>query len=281
MNKSQTLLLADYLKDSTDLRLLTFVTCLNPAFKLTKSAKEQVKLLISDYQKDPSKQRLRILESFILEKVEVKGSKIVKKKPVDQLQALIAPQTEEDKKVGRIFEIEKEIKQIRQVMVSTELPKHELERFHTLKNELMHLEMDMGRSGYDPAFGEANNPDPNAKEKSELALVMGCVGDWNRPGTFAHEIVNGSKPQFYISGKGKNSDAFDMNKILVWLEKFVGKPIRKFDCKFQFVRGQGEGSGWVLTEKESGMAIPDENVADAYPTLRTLSYFNNNTQNFS
>lgn len=281
MNKSQTLLLEDYLKDSTDLRLLTFVTCLNPAFKLNKSAKDQLKMLIADYHKDPSKQRLRILEGFVLEKVEVKGAKVVKKKQVDQLQALIAPQTEDEKKVARIFELEKEIKQIRQVMVSTELPKSELERFHTLKNELMHLEVDLGRSGYDPMSGSAFNPDPNAVEKSELALVMGCVGDWNRPGTFAHEIVNGSKPQFYISGKGKNSDAFDMKKILEWLEKFVGKPIRKFDCKFQFVRGQGEGSGWVLTEKDSGMVAPDENVADAYPTLRTLSYFNNNTQNFS
>ena len=59
------ILLADYLKDPSDMRLDILCANLNPAFKLIKSNKSQIKLMIEDYSKDPSKQRLKILTTFI------------------------------------------------------------------------------------------------------------------------------------------------------------------------------------------------------------------------
>jgi len=48
MNKNNKLLLNDYLKDSTDLRLSLFATMLNPLFKLDRKVKEQLIKLIED-----------------------------------------------------------------------------------------------------------------------------------------------------------------------------------------------------------------------------------------
>ena len=239
MDKNSKLLLEDYLKDPTQMRLFLFASRVSPNFKLTKANSPALAQLILDYQTDPKPVRLKNIETFLgnvpLPKNRIKPSDMKKMSTV-QSQTVKKEKTEFDKKREELGRLKAtpgwgENSSLR-------------DKIFALQEEVNELDRQQG--GFDPQPPEA----------TYLAIVIGAVGHWEDPNSIAYELIHGTQPRITLDS-GQN-----FNLILDWLQQFSGKPLRPWIV--QTNKGYGTMQGKfkeqvILTDQRSGLPLIKEN----------------------
>ncbi len=103
------------------------------------------------------------------------------------------------------------------------------------------------------------------------------LGDWEKQGTFAWEILNGEKHQFTLaSPKGKNLEGLcgingdgikGIDHIIKLLEKHSGRKARRFDTQVIFGKGINNvfsGIGFLeLGPGSSGLGWGNDKITEA------------------
>lgn len=239
MNKLQTLLLNDYLKDPTPTRLALFAGRMNPNFKLSKSNSPQLIQLITDYKADPSKGRLKIIESFLsvspIPKTSVTPSQMKKMTP-REIEVKRTEKTEYEKKRDELSRL----KSTPDWGSNGALR----DKIYSLQEEVNALEREMGMF------------DEKPPEETYFAIVTGILGHWEDPSSIAYELIHGTQPRLVIDS-GQNFEI-----ILQWLQMLSGQQLRPW--LVQTNKGYGTMSGKfkeqvTLTDQRSGLPPIKEN----------------------
>lgn len=248
MTKTQSILLEDYLRDKTDVRLSIFVGSLNPEFKLNKVSKEQIKLLISDYSLDRNRTRLKNIETFLSGGSEVKQVKVVGKKSagieqpkVNKLTSLLGEEKDQD--TIELITLTNELKELRsRYMGNPNWSRIDDERRIFLLNRINEIEHSKGYF----------NDDPLAQEKTEIAMIKGTIGDWTDSRTAAYAMLYGNRPQFMITVPYKPEFLLEI------LKKHSGVEPRQFIIK-SIIGGSVlnktsiKGTTYQFTDNSSGL----------------------------
>ncbi len=190
MNKNTLMLLEDFIKDGSDIRLSILCKNLNPYFKLDKKNKEQVKLLINDYVGDRNKGRLKVIESLILNQSPLFGKRNNKNDTQIQSKTSTLPnkltsllQTP-SKEMMECNILREEVVSLRamagtnpSMMVQLNLPQKEA--------KLKMMETALGLRNEKAGF------DREATEDNERTLLISTLGYWEDKNSLSHEILYG------------------------------------------------------------------------------------------
>ncbi len=121
------------------------------------------------------------------------------------------------------------------------------------------------------------NMGKESQDSTEKAFIIGILGDWEIPGTKGYEIINGTNPIIRVNGGPKHHvGAFDMSKILLWLQKHSNNAIKRQFTVTNTVEEGGNHPGWVLTEVNSGASYNSRQITyikDGVPTVRDWKGF--------
>jgi hypothetical protein len=217
------------------MRLDIFISSFSMTFN--NSQKKQLNLLIEDYKLDSSKQRLKLIESFL-----TAGKK--KEELENKLTRLIGPKAIASSDELRLIELNNEIRLIQGEHGSNQQAYRKDPNYIAFIEELKELE---DKLGY-------NDKDIDAQAKSEVAILRGCLGDWNKQGSYSWEILNGSMPQFTVQSLGgkRNTTCWDMTLLIGWLEKHSGQKARKFKIT-NTIAGGNPKQAWILVDVRSGL----------------------------
>lgn len=203
MTKNNKLLLEDYLRDKTDLRLSLFANSINAAFKMDKKSKEQLRLLIADYELNKLPARLKIIESFVGVTKEVSKARI---KPSElKSQTLSREQIEAPKKNSELEMLYRKAATYRQ---SKNFDLNE--EYVKCLNRIKELEIEAGLYDVKPP------------EHSQLSLVLGILGHWDDPNSIAHELIHGQKSRIVIES------GVQIRDLIKWLGELSGQNTRQF-----------------------------------------------------
>lgn len=243
MLKTHKLLLNDYLKDKTDLRLLLFANSINPTFKLDKKTKDGLISLINDYERDVSnKMRIKNIESFLGLVVNQAGRG---KRITPSEIKVMTPE-----KKAEISELNLKMEEIRDKI-------HALRRrLHVGNpaNDRINDEIDVLMAELRPYEEEAGYYNPAPPEKSQLDIILGLLGHWDDENSIAHELIYGNRPRVEIR------TSTDIPAMIFNLGRLSGKTVRQFYCQNNCISGSLSASGkqdnqmiWVLTDPKSGL----------------------------
>ncbi len=248
MTKNHKLLLQDYLKDSTDLRLSLFATMLNSLFKLDKKNKEQLVRLIDDYKLDQSKMRLDMIEKFIGGASQEKG--LFKPKQAKEVKASPV-QTAELKELS---DNEKQMNNLRSAL-SALLRTPNWATNISVKNQIDDL-----RAQLQPLEMKAGFYDPAPPEKSKLDIIFGLFGHWDDPESLAYEMFHGNRPRLEVR---TNQDVPQAIRDLIVLS---GKQMRQFYVTSNEMSGGVKGTNhrpiWTLVDAASGQGPANSNFIE-------------------
>ena len=265
LNKIQKLSLTDYLNDTTDIRLKIFLKSLNPEFTVTKSSMNDIKAILEDYRKDNNKSRLKLLENYV-GGLDVRHARKIK--PGTKISILSNPRAAEYKTLVD------ECTKLQRIHGNGTPNPDIVNRINEFRTKMQSMESELGLKTFDPTRGDI--ADPAAIAEYEVSLIKGVLGDWEKQGTFAWEILYGAKSSFtLIPPAGKNLDAFGggskdsdsektgIDHILELLGKHSGKRPRNFNVKFFLGQGGEQNnkiSGWQFVELGSGLGWGDQRV---------------------
>lgn len=262
MKAVQKLALSDYLNDPTDIRLKIFIRSLNPDFNLTKGAGNDIKLILEDYRKDNAPSRLKLIESYV-GMGKVKTPKVAA--TPSKLSVLTTSPSPEASKLKELNDALLKAWKTYKNNGGEENAK----KIEELRQQVKEAEEAIGIESVDWTNPSNRGYNEERVKESEIALVKGVFGDWNKQGTYAWEIIHGNRPSFLIAAsKRVNIDGFGglkdsygntgMDYLLKLLEKHCGQPCRKFKAEYFFGSGSTESSGWKFTEIGSAMALTNE-----------------------
>jgi hypothetical protein len=242
------LLLNDYLKDSTDLRLSLFVNSINPVFAVNKKNSDSIKQLISDYKLDNSKQRVKNIENYLNSAVETKETKTkrfkpseLKNMPKSELAAVSKAVIKERTEIEKKEELLLNLKRTENWNMNPAL----LEKITGLQSELNEL------------YRERGDYEIKPPEATYFAIVNGFLGHWEDEGSIAYKLVNQLEPRIIVNC------SMDPVTLINWLEQLSGKQIRNnYWC--QSNKGYGVQSSSfkeqaIFTNKCSGLSPVKEN----------------------
>lgn len=244
LNKNQKLLLNDFIKDKTDLRLTLFAGSVNPNFKLDKKNKEQLSLLIADWILDNNNLRLKTIENYLGASANENLGNVYKPKQakaVKQTAAEIKINAENSELVKKMEAIRARIVQLRNSVRGNPFPPQSvINAIEEAKSELFPLENEAGM----------RNPQP--PEKSKLDIVLGILGHWENPESTAHEMIYGNRQKFAVQTNA------NLREIIGWLAELSGKQVRRMYCQNNEMQGGIKGAvhkpTWILTDADSGQA---------------------------
>lgn len=241
MNKIQKLSLKDYLNDPTDIRLRILVRAINPEFPITKSATNDIKLILEDYRSDNSPSRLKLIESYVGGN-DTRHAKAIK--PSKSVSATIVPS-------AKLTELNVMCQEFAKLFSNTGLSEERRKHLRELEVKIATLSEELG----------FNKTDPDAQIKNEISLVKSILGDWNTQGTYAWELIHGNRSTFEIRNQGKNRviEGFNMNEIMRYLAKHSGQRIRNFKAQFVMAPGSN-GAGWLFKENWDGNQTLEDNA---------------------
>lgn len=220
----------DWINDKSDLRLNLFIQSICPDSKLDKSKKQMVISLITDYEKEKTKERLAAINKLF--KSNKVNNKISNKESNKENKLTQLLKQERDERYNQRQELMDQLMQIKRMGDKTE--------YNKIKKELYKLEEEMGMY---------KENDPNAQIDTERALIRGILGDWEKQGTLGWEIINGSKPKFIMKSP------FSAEYLLKLLEQHSGQKIRDFHITSNVGQGFGDSkfSAFTLVDKASGL----------------------------
>lgn len=252
MNKINKLQLEDYINDSKPLNLVLFATGLNPEFKLDKSHKEGLSELINKYKLDKSKDRLKIIENYILGNTKVKDiSKRIKPSQIIKAEEnkLTSEESEDlEAKKAKALAMDKLRQQImicRRVPASSRSVQSEGE-LQDLLNQLRKLETEAGM--YDEV----------PPEKSKLDSIFAMFGHWDDPESLAYELRFGNRQVIEIQTSDNVKGVFED------MIKLSGKEFRQFYITNNIMSGGARGfkEKWFLTDVRSGVRPKNQNISN-------------------
>lgn len=252
MTKNSKLLLEDYLKDKSELRLSLFANSVNNLFKLDKTSKEQLKTLIADYELNKLPARLKIIDSFLATNKEVPAARI---KPSDIKNNTV---TKFQKDAPKANEELKSLQKQMQAYVGRGRNWDLNEKYIELSNKIKEIETKAGM------FNEY--PREEAIAKAKLDIVLGLIGHWEDSKSIAYELINGTRPRITIKS------GVDMKDILQWLTELSGKQARHFIVQNDDLSGSlyGRASNsnptYTLTDVHSGLQPIKDNFTSQMMT---------------
>ena len=244
MNKTQLLLLGDYSKDPSDIRLSLFAKSYHPSIKLSKSDRVELKTLISDFQQDPSTIRKKLIDSHFSGLSGISGKGPTPSPTIDSTYAMTDESNFKtlldplgDLEGKRIVELSQSLSELYRRLNNDPNNKELREQVETGKRELFKLENAKGLYG---------DSDPQAQEKSEISVLKGILGDWEKETSIAHELLYGQKASLQIKSP------LSLKNLLVNLEKYSGHKPREFHLTYNIAQGNRDTT-WTLIDKKSGL----------------------------
>lgn len=241
MKALQKLSLKDYLNDPTDIRLKIFVRSVNADFVTSKASLNDIRLILEDYRKDNAPSRLKLVESYLSGPSKpAKTSKVVKSV------------SDSIKKHPKQEEFDALCKEYNSLFRNMGLSDDRKARLRELEGLIAVMGPQVGNNQYAPELLATMNP--GGAEESEVSLIKSVLGDWENQGTFAWELIHGTRPSFEIKSQGRNRqiDGFNMKKILELLKKHSGEKVRNFSAAFVMGAGNPPANGWLFKENWDG-----------------------------
>ena len=245
MNKIHKLLLKDYYKDTTEMRLNLFVSAVNPNFILNKKTIPLVKQLLEDYRLDPSNSRLKVLISHIstttIHPNRLTPTQMKKLTPTEV--KISADKTTKEK-----TEIDKKESQLLRLLQTNygNNPAAQ-EKISNLREEIDNLR-ENNEARYAPA----------SQERTWRDNVLGVFGHWDDEDSIAYKLINGTEARITID------TGMPLEPVIQALEYFSGNKNIHLNWYVQSNKGYGTQSvGFkeqaILTNRRSGLQPIKEN----------------------
>jgi hypothetical protein len=229
--------LRDYVADKTKMRLDILI---GPAVVNRK----QLVLMIEDWIKDPSRQRLKLIENILF---NVSPS-AVKVKP--KLSAILSGPS--DDFLERRNSLSQRIQTMKQGWTGRnydKLPESERTLFESLKSELNDLELSYGyinnRSSYTP------DEIAQGTSESQISILKAMFGDWTNERSTAYKLINGHISKISIVSH------INPTILLTWLDKYAetnvygGYIVNNLAARGK--NGKGGGTLYEIISKSSGI----------------------------
>lgn len=243
MTQNHKLLLNDYLKDPTDIRLHIFANSVNKSFELNKKNIPALKSLINDYSLNPIPSRLKNIETYL----EVNKSIPKANKSLAQLKTLTPKDLKEE-----LSDTQKEMNTLANSinrLKSAKATPQSLDKISELEvklNELKTSKGDFDRTDMEKILN-----------KNWMDNVLGILGHWDDSNSIAYKLVNGIGPRIEIK------TGMPLAPVLEALEFFSNTKFRHLWWN-QTNKGYGsQSTGFtemtILTLANSGLSPIKEN----------------------